>query len=198
MVATLGPGFVSRVLGRNPEDVSFLLLPASLGMVLGIVLVGHVVRRTGPSRLISLSMVSGALFLAGLALSPMWGASLAHLFWGVAAPANLVGDLILGGAVVMAMGLGVVNSFITVPAYTQLQEETDESMRGRVFASLFMITGTLSMLPVLFAGALADWLGLITVMVVVAVVMGAAGFVTIGHRSPAPQPRGQTDAPPGA
>ena len=80
------------------------------------------------------------------------------------------------------------DSFITVPAYTQLQEETDENMRGRVFASLFMITGTLSMLPVLFAGALADWLGLITVMVVVAVVMGAAGLVTMGRHSPAPPP----------
>jgi MFS family permease len=198
VVATLGPGFVSRVLGRNPEDVSFLLLPASLGMILGIVLVGRVVRRTGPSRLISLSMVGGALCLAGLALSPTWGVSLAHLFGGAAAPANLIGDVILGGAVVMAVGLGVVNSFITVPAYTQLQEETDESMRGRVFASLFMITGTLSMLPVLFAGALADWLGLITVMVIVAVIMGAAGFVTMGRRSQTSPPRAHADAPPGA
>lgn len=184
VVATLGPGFVSRVLGRNPEDVSFLLLPASLGMVLGIVLVGRVVRRTGASRLISVSMLSGAFFLAGMALAPLWGASLGRLLWGAQAPANLVGDAILGGAVVMAMGLGVVNSFITVPAYTQLQEETEENMRGRVFASLFMITGTLSMLPVLFAGALADWLGLITVMVLVALVMGLAGLSTMRRLPP--------------
>ena len=60
-----------------------------------------------------------------------------------------------------------------------------------------MITGSLSMLPVLFAGALADWLGLVAVMVVVALIMGLAGLATLSRRSPAPQPRGQTDAPPG-
>ena len=197
VVATLGPGFVSRILGRNPEDVSFLLLPASLGMLLGVVLVGRVVRRVGTARLISLSMVGGALSLAGLALSPFWGSVLAQLLWGINAPADLLGNTILGGAIVMAVGLGLVNSFITVPAYTQLQEETEDHMRGRVFASLFMITGSLSMLPVLFAGALADWLGLVAVMVVVAVIMGLAGLATLSRRSPAPQPRGQTDAPPG-
>ena len=143
-------------------------------MLLGVLLVGRVVRRVGTARLISLSMVGGALSLAGLALSPFWGSVLAQLLWGINAPADLLGNTILGGAIVMAVGLGLVNSFITVPAYTQLQEETEDHMRGRVFASLFMITGSLSMLPVLFAGALADWLGLVAVMVVVALIMGLA------------------------
>ena len=198
VVATLGPGFVSRVLGRNPEDVSFLLLPASLGMALGVVLVGRVVGRVGAARLISLSMIGGALFLAGLALSPLWGGSLARLFWGPDAPQHLLGNTILGGAIVAAVGLGLVNSFITVPAYTQLQEETEDNMRGRVFASLFMITGSLSMLPVLFAGALADWLGLVMVMVIVAGIMGVAGLATLGRRTIAAGAHAQTDAPPGA
>ncbi len=178
VVATLGPGFVSRVLGRNAEDVGFLLLPAGVGMAVGIVLVGRIVRRIGGSRLITLSMTAGAAALAGLALAPAWGARLGRLWLGAHASAGQIGNVVLGGAVVMAVGLGVVNSLITVPAYTQLQEETNEDMRGRVFASLFMMTGSLSMLPVLFAGALADWFGLVTVMVGVAVLMAVTGLAT--------------------
>ena len=48
----------------------------------------------------------------------------------------------------------------------------------------------------LFAGALADWLGLVAVMVVVALIMGLAGLAPLSRPPPAPQPAAQTAAPP--
>ncbi|QLQ05800.1 MAG: hypothetical protein HZY76_06795 [Anaerolineae bacterium] len=73
----------------------------------------------------------------------------------------------------------MAHSFVTVPANTELQAETSEEMRGRVFASLFMIIGFLSMLPVLFAGALADIIGLTAVMALVALLMVLTGAMTL-------------------
>ncbi len=179
VVSTLGPGFVSRTLGRNPEDLSLVVLPASLGMLTGIILVGRVAAHVKPNRLIGFSMAGAGALLTLLATTQSWSEAIGQLLMGDSFDAAARGTFAIAGAMVAAYGLGVAHSFVTVPANTELQAETSEEMRGRVFASLFMIIGFLSMLPVLFAGALADIIGLTAVMVLVALLMVLTGAMTL-------------------
>lgn len=179
VVSTLGPGFVSRTLGRNPEDLSLVVLPASLGMLTGIILVGRVAARVKAKRLIGFSMAGAGVLLILLATTQSWSQAIGQLLMGDDFDTTAQGTFAIAGAMIAAYGLGVAHSFITVPANTELQAETSEEMRGRVFASLFMIIGFLSMLPVLFAGALADIIGLVTVMVLVALLMILTGALTL-------------------
>lgn len=191
VVSTLGPGFVSRTLGRNPEDLSLVVLPASLGMLTGIILVGRVVIRVGSRKLIGFSMAGAGTLLILMATTQSWSGAIGQLVMGDQFDATMQGTLAIAGAMVAAYGLGIAHSFVTVPANTELQAETSEEMRGRVFASLFMIIGFLSMLPVLFAGALADIIGLITVMVLVALLMIFTGAMTLRrgvHKDPTSAP----------
>src|SRR5439155_1048527 len=67
--------------------------------------------------------------------------------------------LMLGLLGVMAFLLGLLNSFIGVPAQTALQERTPEDLRARVFSVFFTVSNVILIVPVFFAGALADSLG---------------------------------------
>jgi MFS family permease len=63
---------------------------------------------------------------------------------------------LLGGLILL---LGLFNSFISVPAQTALQERAPEAIRARVFSAFYTVSNVILIVPVFFAGALADSLG---------------------------------------
>ena len=78
---------------------------------------------------------------------------------------------------VMAFLLGLLNSFIAVPAQTALQERSPEDIRARVFSVFFTVSNIILIIPVFFAGALADSLGYPqTVAAISLVVVFIAGY----------------------
>ena len=69
----------------------------------------------------------------------------------------------------LAFGLGLGFALIGIPAQTMLQEGTPHQIRGRVFSVQFLLANLLSIPPMLFAGALADTLGLAFVTFMMAI-----------------------------
>jgi MFS family permease len=67
-LATLGPGFVARVLGLGPEDAGYVLAPAGLGMLLTTALLGQFAVSIDRRRLASAGLVGMAISLGALAL----------------------------------------------------------------------------------------------------------------------------------
>ncbi|MDP9363450.1 MAG: MFS transporter [Chloroflexota bacterium] len=175
MVASLGPEFVTSVIGLTKEDIGYVVAPAGLGVLAGVLLVGRVVRRHPREAVIDWAIASAGLMLLCLALSR----DLLELVWiGGGAPIWL--ETIVAGT--FAALLGVCNAFILVPAQTILQERSHEHIRARVYATFFTISNSVSFVPIFFAAASADLFGVVQVLAVVALLLTALGGLSIVHR----------------
>lgn len=175
MVAALGPEFVTSVIGLSKEDIGFVVAPAGLGVLAGVLLVGRAVRRWPREAVIDWAIALAGVMLLFLALSR----DLLELVWvGGSAPVWL--ETIVAGA--FAALLGVCNAFILVPAQTILQERSHEHIRARVYATFFTISNSVSFVPIFFAAASADLFGVVQVLAVVALLLTGFGVVGILHR----------------
>jgi MFS family permease len=134
-----------------------ILAPAGIGLVLGGLLMPSLARRLGKSRTIALGSLCTAV---GLVLIP-----LGRFIWSqLALPAT--GILFLVGAITFF--LGVALDMVNIPAQTVMQEQAPEEERGRVFSFQFMFYNAGSIPVLLFAGVIADTLGIETVMYLLA------------------------------
>jgi hypothetical protein len=73
----------------------------------------------------------------------------------------------------------VCNAFILVPAQTMLQERSPEHVRARIYATFFTVSNTACFIPILFAAALADVIGVVKVLIGVAAILIAIGIVNM-------------------
>jgi sugar phosphate permease len=114
-------------------------------------------RHLGKDRTIALG---GLCTAAGLILLP-----LGHFLWSwLALP--VPGLLVLVGAITFV--LGVALDMVNIPAQTMMQEEAPEEERGRVFSFQSMLYNAGSIPVLLFAGVIADTVGIETVMYLLA------------------------------
>ncbi len=161
VIAALGPGYVTQVLGLPKEDIAYLVLPAGLGVVAGTLVVDPVTRRLGVERTADAALAVGGILLVALAWLPeSFGAPAAEL---------LV-------AIVLAAALGLSDGLVRAPAQALLQQEAPEAARGRVFAVFFTVSNSVAFLPVFGAGALADLFGVTTVLFAIGLLLGGAGL----------------------
>ncbi|HEU5433699.1 MAG TPA: MFS transporter, partial [Thermomicrobiales bacterium] len=182
MVASLGPEFVTKVIGLPPGDIGFIVAPAGLGVVLGVFLVPLLVRRFPRDAVIDWAIAIAGVMLALLALSRViLGALLDGGTPTVAAETAFAG--------ILAAALGVCNACVLVPAQTILQERSHEQIRARVYATFFTISNTVAFIPIFFAAASADIFGVVQVLVVVALILIAVGVLSLLHRHTAEQAR---------
>jgi MFS family permease len=170
MLGAIGPAFVTRVLAIPAEDVGFIMAPAGLGIVLGIVLVNRLARPDNRERMIDLGILAGGLAtLVFAAVKPAFDALFG--LWGAAPPVPFV----VGWVMVVAAVLGASSAFILVPSQTVLQERSPDEMRARVYAAFYTVSSAAALGPVLFAGALSDLVGVTAVLMIVAI-----SFIIIG------------------
>jgi MFS family permease len=177
-LATLGPGFVARVLGLGAEDAGYVLAPAGLGMLVTTALLGHFAANADRRKLASRGLIGMAFSISALAMI-RWVFNLVVAELERRGPGILpLGEEVayLGTVCLITFSLGVEFSCITIPAQTVVSEATEPHIRGRVFALLFMLTGTASAIPVLIIGALADHLGIAPMLLALAVLVGIAGI----------------------
>ncbi len=114
MVASLGPEFVTSVIGLSKEDIGYIVAPAGLGVLAGVLLVGRAARRWAREAIIDWAITLAGVMLLVLALSR----NLLALVWpGGEAPVAIETAV----ASLFASLLGVCNAFILVPAQTILQ-----------------------------------------------------------------------------
>jgi Na+/melibiose symporter-like transporter len=168
-----GP-FVVTVLHLPSQDLPLVFAPAGLGLVLGGLLMPSLTQRLGKSRAITLGSLGTAL---GLLLIP-----LGRLAWTrLALPSS--GFLVVVSAITFVIGLSL--ALVNIPAQTLLQEQAPEEGRGREFAIQSMIYNAGSLPVLLFAGAIADTLGIELVLYGLAAATLAFRWwvVWYGHRS---------------
>ena len=175
MVASLGPEFITGVIGLPKEDIGYIVAPAGLGVLAGVLLVGRLVKRYPREAIIDWAMTLAGAMLLLLALSP----DLLHLLW-VGGPAPVALETAVAGA--FAALLGVCNAFILIPAQTILQERSHEHIRARVYATFFTISNTVSFVPIFFAAAAADLFGVVKVLAFVALLLAGFGAMSVLHR----------------
>ncbi|MCC6629596.1 MAG: MFS transporter [Chloroflexi bacterium] len=170
MLGTIGPAFVTRVLGIQAEDVALIMAPAGIGIVIGILLVSRLATATNREK-----MIDVAILAAGLATLLLAAAKpTADLLW---VPGAAPLPVAVGAAMAAAALLGATSSFILVPSQTILQERSPDHVRARVYAAFYTVSSAASLLPVLFAGALSDLTGVTTVLIVVGVAFVGIGIV---------------------
>ena len=150
VILALAPALSIAILGIPIQHAShYLIFPAGIGMILGVVLIDRLTISFTRTRLIAVGLIVAAFALVLLGLSTRLHGShggpefIKHYQIGL-----LVAPLVFI--------LGFMNAVVSVAAQTVLQEHTDESSRGKVFGALGMMVNIASTLPIFFAGILAD------------------------------------------
>lgn len=164
LIGELAGTFVKEVLHRPPEDMALILAPAGVGLVGASVLMTPLTERIGRIRLTLIGFVSlavGFLLLPAsqwfwLHLDSRHGATSPWLFWNI---------------IILVTLLGVAMACVNIPTNTIMQERAPESGRARVLALQFMLYNAGSIPVLLFAGAIAQWLGFNLLIVLLAVCM---------------------------
>jgi hypothetical protein len=161
IMAMLAPGFAARVLRLQPEDAIYIFAPAGAGMLLTSLSVARLGQRVPRLTLSNAGLVALGVTLLLLAL--------------VSAQADAPGRLAPVLAVsLLSFLLGGEAAMITVPAQTALQAEPPAELRGRVIAVYFLLANLLAVPPLLFMGTVADRIGIVRVLFVIA--LGVLGM----------------------
>jgi MFS family permease len=159
LVTVLGTTFTTGVIRAQAEDAVYLFAPAALGMFSGAAMVSRVSARVG-----KMNLANGALVCLGLTAMVLAAAKtgVAYLLYNVLGRAIDTSQIVIEFIpIVMSIAffLGLEMIFVAIPAQTTLQEQCPPDFRGRIFAVQFTLSGAASIGPLLFAGALADLIG---------------------------------------
>jgi MFS family permease len=165
-VFALGPVFMVRELHRSDQDTYLVLIPATLGLV---AMAAVLAQRAGNVFSKAVTLVA-ALAVAGASLAAVGAAP--PLLRTVGAEAAVV-PLVLVLSAVFGCALGA----LLIPAFTILQERTDEDSRGRIFGGIFAVINAAVAVPLLVAGVVADAVGVASVVAGLGVIILAGAVV---------------------
>jgi MFS family permease len=181
-IAILGvliPSFFEKNLQVNATDASYvLILPLGLGMVLGGIAIGRFGYKI-PKR----SIVGVSILLAGLLFFLVGAAPLispAISYFPKPRPLPFIYQPSL--STILAVGsflLGITMVSVVVPSQTVLQENTPDSVRGKVFSILGVLMSALTLLPVVLVGVLADIFGTAPIFIAIGGTVALLGFMAI-------------------
>ena len=166
-VFALGPVFMVRELHRSDQDTYLVLIPATLGLVaMAAVLAQRAGNSLSKATTLIVALLVGGAALAAIGLAP-------PLFRHFSAQGALVPVvLVLSGVFGCALGA------LLIPAFTVLQERTDEETRGRIFGGIFAVINAAVAVPLLVAGILADAVGVASVVAGLGLIIVAGAVVT--------------------
>ncbi len=160
VLLALSPALSVAVLHRPLQHAFFyLIIPAGLGLVAGVVSVNHLVKYVSKTRLIALGLMVGAAALILISL-----AGLLHYVTGLVQIGLTTATLVFL--------LGAINSLVSAAAQTTLQENTTDTNRAKVFGALGMMVNIAATLPIFFAGILADLFGVTQVIGAIGIGLG--------------------------
>ncbi|HWF57449.1 MAG TPA: MFS transporter [Candidatus Dormibacteraeota bacterium] len=165
-VFALGPVFMVRELHRSDQDTYLVLIPATLGLV---AMAAVLAQRAG-NHLSKASTLVAALAVGGASLAAI-GAT-PPLLRGFDAEAGVIPILMVLSAI-----FGCALGALLIPAFTILQERTDEESRGRIFGGIFAVINAAVAIPLLVAGVIADAVGVAAVVAGLGVIILAGAVV---------------------
>ena len=162
-VFALGPVFMVKELHRSDQDTYLVLIPATVGLV---AMAAVLAQRRGNSFSKATTLVV-ALTVGGASLGAIGIAPPLCRHFGIQ-DALVPLTLVLSGIFGCALGA------LLIPAFTVLQERTNEDTRGRIFGGIFTVINAAVAIPLLVAGIIADAVG------VAAVVAGLGLIILLG------------------
>ena len=181
VLGAIGPGFAVDILGLSEEDFFFIMGPAGLGAVVGILFLNSYGKGLPKRLVIDIGLVAMGITLVLLAIvkpsSIFFGVATAPLEDAVPAIAPLLS--IIAVVVVIAVFAGLEYAFVAIPSQTALQEELPPGVRGRIFGILNTLLSVASFLPVIAAPAAADILNIFFDGSGIPIVMGVLGLITL-------------------
>lgn len=135
--SALVPGFADKVMRINVQDASYTVFgPTIFGILFGSIIINFIDRSLiDKRRVIGYILVLSAILIVLLSFSSFI-TSLAILFF-----------------------LGIIQSFLLVPSYANLQQNVAKEFRGRVYGILTSFIGGASIFPAVIAGIIADMFG---------------------------------------
>ena len=165
-VFALGPVFLVHELHRSDQDTYLVLIPATLGLVaMAAVLAQRPAGSFSRAATLVAALAVGGAALAGIGVTPPL---LRHVgIDGAVVPIVLV----LSGVFGCALGA------LLIPAFTILQERTDEETRGRIFGGIFAVINAAVAVPLLVAGIIADVVGVAGVVAGLGVIIMAGAVL---------------------
>ncbi len=162
VLGAIGPGFARDILRLTAEDFFFIMGPAGMGAVVGILFLNSYGKGLPKRLVIDFGLVAMGITLVGLALvrpvTALLGfavAPLEEVFPTVAPLTSLIAVV-----VVIAVFAGLEYAFVAIPSQTALQEELPPDVRGRIVGILNTLLSVASFLPVIAAPAAADVLNI--------------------------------------
>jgi hypothetical protein len=182
VMGAIGPGFATDILRLRPQDFFFIMGPAGLGAVIGILFLNAYGKAIPRRLVIDLGLVAMGITLIGLALVKPITTFLGPAFGPIEAslPETLSPIIsLIALVVVIAVTAGIEYAFVAIPSQTALQEELPTGVRGRIFGILNTLLSVASFLPVIVAPAAADLLNLVFPGAGIPVVMGILGIATL-------------------
>ncbi len=181
LVSELAPNFVVQVLHRPAQDISLVLAPAGVALIIGALLAPQLANWLGQLRLAGIGVNGVALAAALLALNRPLGDFL-HL------PTGLIIPL----AVAEASLLGFALNLISIPCQAVIQERVAPRLRGNI-VSFQQALYNLAAVPILvIVGVLADRLGIPSALLAVAMIVLLASRL---HTRARPKPVARAEQP---
>jgi MFS family permease len=159
VLGALGPGYATSVLGLSTEDIFFIMGPAGLGAVMGILFLNSFGQYLPRRLLIDVGLFLTATMLLGIALVQPLVTILSPALQPIEENLpDVLGALlsVIALVIAIAFGAGIAYALIAIPAQTALQEELPVDVRGRIFGILNTLLSVASFFPVLAAPILAD------------------------------------------
>jgi MFS-type transporter involved in bile tolerance (Atg22 family) len=134
-----------------------IFAPAGIGLVLGGALMPILTRWLGINRTIAIGSIGAAV---GLILIPVGRFVLEHL--------GLPAFGVLVFVAIITFFIGAALDMVNIPAQAEMQDRAPAEERGRIFSFQSMLYNAGSIPVLLFLGAIADLLGVETVLFLLA------------------------------
>lgn len=140
------PAISLEIFKRDPNSAGVnIIVPAAFGALLSAFIVPNLLKKgVRKKKIIDASLIGAAVTVFLLAFL---GPGIAH-------------DKVLFFTVPLVFTIGASFVGIFIPCQTFVQENTPKALFGRVFGNLWFLITILTIFPVIFAGALADLLGI--------------------------------------
>ncbi|GAB4321815.1 MAG: hypothetical protein Kow0010_02250 [Dehalococcoidia bacterium] len=181
IVGGLIPTYIDEVLDLPIEIGVIVLMPAAIGITLGLRVAGFLAKRIPHAILSTTGFASFVVLLAMVAFVPQearFFAGYPYLGW--------LDDISIGSfggaailAMILVMPLGFAYAVVVVAGQTVLNDRVPLSLQGRVLATQAAMSALAASVPVLIAGALGDWLGVQPVLALLSAIAGGAAAINV-------------------
>lgn len=149
---------IARDIFEIPANLAgiVVVVPAGIGTAIGSVLVPRLLKKGVRKK----TVIEESLFTLIFSLLLV---NILTIF------VSSIPRIVIGVTAIVIVGFSFVG--VLIPSQTFLQEKTPEDFRGRVFGNFWFLSTIVTVLPMMFAGVIAEYLGIRVLLFLLSVVL---------------------------